>query len=253
MICVDTGKNAFFEKLARVIQLAIPPDFDVEICHNMNDYAARYNDQNHLFVLNWMTYMNDKQIGSRLQNYMVYNTEILPYKAPLNPGYVEFLNQAVAVYDYSQTNVDYRPQSIYLPLKYSPIWDFRPFDVLFYGTHSPMREELMAALSAAGFNVMAHYGFMPDKELITTINQSKLVISTPWKEDWLNDSSRIIPLLSANVPVIAERTGDKEWWDWVDQYPNIHVVERNEIVPTVKRILYKDKFVFPIPEKPWMK
>jgi hypothetical protein len=251
MIYVHTAGNQFFTRLAFAIQAAIPPEYETQIVGQPID--APYNQPDDLFIFNWMSWNNDRDIDHRVHNYMVYNTEILPYKGPLNPRYLEFLDKAIAVYDYSNTNVSYRPNSIYLPLGYSPTWDTTEFDILFYGSHSPARGEILEALEKAGLRVYAHYGLMPETELQRVIGLTKLVISTPWTDGWLNDSARIIPLMCSNVPVLAERTGDKEWWDWADQYPNVTVVDRDKIVETALKILYREPFVFPIPEKPWLK
>jgi len=250
MIFVHGGEHLFFEDLARVIVDAIPAQYEPQFCPR---FSEPFNNPNDLWVFNWMSWNNKRRLHEDCRNYIVYNTEILPRKLPLNPLYAEFMDKAIAVYDYSQTNVDYRPGSIYAPVGYSPLWDNKSYDILFYGTESDWRKEQVKALQDAGLIVYAAWGHNQNQIIYDLIRKSKLVISTPWAEDWQNDSCRIIPLMCSNIPVLAERTLDKEWWDWADTYPNVTVCDRDKLVETAIKILYKDRWVFPIPEKPWLK
>lgn len=263
MIYIHGTDNEYFQHLALAIQEGLEPNYPSEIVANTRkidetgnwcaDWKGEWNRPEDLHIFNWMVWCMDRGIQVRVRNYMVYQTEVLWWKLPMNPQYKDFLDSAIEVYDVSQANLKYYPRAKYLPLKYSRAWDRRPWDVLFYGSLNTRRKAIIEGIRKSGLSIYASEGLVSQKELDAIIDKSKMVLSVAYDKEWGNDSARIMPLLSSNIPVLAEATNEPEWDKFLEQYPTVTVAPYDKLVETATKILYKDKFIFPIPEKPWIR
>ena len=152
---------------------------------------------------------------------ILYNLE--PLAAPdrltlwLMPDLVDLFRR-YPVWDYSQTNIDWLtrhervPQPSYVPIGYVPeLTRIAPapedIDVLFYGSATPRRQEILGRLSARGFRVEAlfgSYGTVRD----SLIARSKIVLNVHSYAAQPFQIVRISYLLANKRAVVSESRAD---------------------------------------------
>jgi hypothetical protein len=242
MIYIHATTNEFFQNLARAIQVAIPGPSEI-----FNIIPTNKNEKNDLWIVNWMTYIGERNFRNYVPNYIVYQTEKISYKLKMNPGFRDVLDAAVAVYDYSPKNIDVYSKAQYVPLLYSPAWDRKKYDVLFYGSMTERRKQICQELRDAGLICHVNEGMAQQAYIDDMIDKSKIVLSCHHNEVKNNDSARIMPLISNGVVVVAEASIEPEFDKYIEPY--CHVVPRDKIVEKCVSLIYKDPFVFPIPER----
>jgi len=159
---------------------------------------------------------NNRNIGDRQDNYYVYQTEDLHLAHKLTPNYKKFLDNATRVYDYSQHNIIYYPRAIHLPLKFEKIEpknNVTNNTILFYGYLSDRRKKIIDVLKKNGYIVNCFDGLF-DVELGNKLKEYRYVLSIGTYDNITNDSFRIIPAIEHGNIVIAERTQE----EWFNQY-----------------------------------
>jgi len=156
-------------------------------------------------------------IGSRCP-YVVFQVEALDDAqgfAPRFPVYFDLLRGALQIWDYSLTNVEKlvaRGFSAvrYLPLGYSSRLEridpavARAVDVVFIGTCTPRRRQILKGLEAAGIQtqvLFGAYGSTRDREFAS----AKIVLNLHQFETAQLEQVRISYLLNNHCFVISER------------------------------------------------
>jgi hypothetical protein len=145
-----------------------------------------------------------------------------------NKDYFDVLENSLAVFDYSLSNIEYLshhqivfPHIHYVPIgaisNYMPRTDVvqKRYDVLFYGdaSSSPRRRKMLDAVRR-NFNLhecSEVFGVAMTEE----IKKAKIVINIHYYENALLEMPRIQECLSLGVPVVSESSQDK------DEYPEI--------------------------------
>jgi hypothetical protein len=145
-------------------------------------------------------------------NYCVYQTEALHLGHKLTWEYKNFLDGAKNVYDYSINNLKYYPRAIYTPLKLNSLPPIKySGSVVFYGHMTDRRAEILTTISQNNILVNITNG-QYGKNLVNLLTQFKYVLSIGSYDNINNDSFRIIPAIENGCIVIAEKTHD-EWFD----------------------------------------
>lgn len=143
--------------------------------------------------------------------------------------YFAILNNAIAVFDYSLTNIEYLLQQgiPYQKLFYMPIssydnyaehlsltgYDLQPtavekdIDVLFYGDPNCERRQSYLRQLSKRFNV--HIGSeVFGQDLTRLVLRAKLIINIHYYEDALLETTRLYETLSLGTPIVSETSSD---------------------------------------------
>jgi hypothetical protein len=158
---------------------------------------------------------------------IIYNLEQLGSGTALaGPDYEAWLRHWV-VADYHSANVEYLRQrsggqqrAFELPLVPGPSLAFHPelpdnktVDVLFFGTPSPRRTEVLRQLEAAGLHVEVVAGaFGP--ELTPALRRARLVLHVHFYGTGLFPVTRVLQPVVAGVPIVCEDSVFSELADW---------------------------------------
>lgn len=136
--------------------------------------------------------------------------------ASVSPDYLALLRSA-AVVDYDAANVGAYAQdpadvpivsfgyAAYLDKPALPLEE-RPIDLLFFGSTNPRRNEFIARVEAAGFNVAMFDGPVYGPERDEYIRQAKAVLNCHYYESNRFEQARAFHCLSLGTPVISEYT-----------------------------------------------
>lgn len=168
------------------------------------------------------------QIFSELpQNFVAFQMEQSINPRWFTPEYFAILERAMAIFDYSLTNISYLLEQgvpyqklFYLPIGPYADYDARliqkghqlnsdvsPVDVLFYGdTNCERRRNYLEQLGQR-FNVHVASGVFGD-ELTRLIKNAKVVINLHYYENALLETTRIYEVLSLGTPIVSEESTD---------------------------------------------
>ena len=136
--------------------------------------------------------------------------------AAVSPDYLALLRRS-AVVDYDAANVGaYAQDPADVPIvsfgyaayldKPALALEERPIDLLFFGSTNPRRNEFIARVEAAGFNVAMFDGPVYGPERDEYIRQSKAVLNCHFYESNRFEQARAFHCLSLGTPVISEYT-----------------------------------------------
>ena len=160
---------------------------------------------------------DDFKFSLKGNNYCVYQTESLNLLHKLTPAYIQFLNKAKYVFDYSELNIPYYPRAIYLPLKIEkipPKNNVLNKEILFYGYISDRRKNIIELLKNNSFLVKTIDGCFGDN-LYNTLSKYQYVLSYGTYDNVSNDSFRIIPAIENGCIVLTERTQEKSFDEYL--------------------------------------
>lgn len=161
------------------------------------------------------------------QRSVIFNFEQLASPSVLiAEKYRPWLRQWV-VADYHQQNIEWLQRehggaqvALELPLVPSASIAFRPdlpltreVDVLLFGTPTPRRTALVAALREAGLSVDFVSGAFAN-ELAPAIKRAKVVINAHFYETGLFPVTRILQPVAQGVPVVCEQSVHSDLNDW---------------------------------------
>lgn len=169
--------------------------------------------------------------------YVVYQTEDLEHGLgsayeKLAPRYKALLDNAAAIYEYSEANFQFSPyadRSIFKPLlpnlESSYHSNKTDIDILFYGTMSERRKSIIRKLSEK-FNVHC----IIDLDLKTQkalMMRSKWILSVGVMNNIHNDLIRVAPALNAGCNIMLEQTQEI----WYNEYMQKHFADRICYIP----------------------
>ena len=150
-------------------------------------------------------------------NYCVYQTENLHLPHKRVPKYMDLLNNAKYVFDYSEMNIPIYPRAIYLPLKLEKKPCKNPIlnkEILFYGYMSERRTNMIKLLRNNGFSIKTTDGYFGD-DLYELFSKYQFVLSYGTYDNTSNDSFRVIPAIENGCVVLTERTQEKSFDEYL--------------------------------------
>lgn len=162
------------------------------------------------------------------KGYIVFQLEALDSEhghASASPAYIELLRGAEQTWDYSPQNAQYLAalglaNVRYIPLGYSHRLDRikdadeQDIDILFYGSASPRRSQIIAELSAGGARVVSLFGkYGPDRDAY--IARAKLALNIHCFETAHLEQVRLSYLLNNKRFVVSETPDSDPYGDGV--------------------------------------
>ncbi|KFK97871.1 MULTISPECIES: hypothetical protein [unclassified Serratia (in: enterobacteria)] len=182
--------------------------------------AAADNGQLHIVIC--------PQIFSELpQNFVAFQMEQSINPRWFTPEYFAILERAMAIFDYSLTNISYLLEKgiPYQKLFYLPIGPYAGYeeqliakghqltsnetsvDVLFYGDTNCERRRGYLEQLGKRFRIHVASGVFGD-ELTCLVKSAKLVINLHYYENALLETTRIYEVLSLGTPIVSEESVD---------------------------------------------
>ncbi len=166
------------------------------------------------------------------------------------PAYIDAMRYSRAVLDYSLSNFKFLaeqnmvyPRIFYLPIgadpQYLPNVEAvkKTTDILFYGSLSSRRAELLAILQN-NFNVHIYSGVY-GLDLVKAIRAARLVVNLHYYENALLETFRIQECLSLGVPVVSETAQDQGDYPFLgDAVTFFEVGNADAMVSTVRAKLH---------------
>lgn len=170
--------------------------------------------------------------------YVLYQMEQLAIgigHLPNYPDYLELMRNATHIWDYSQTNIEQLSQLgvtnvIHVPAGYHKALEVlqhdqtKDIDVLFFGSMSPRREEVIQALRTQGLKTYSVSNVYGD-ERNTMIARAKIVLNLHWGEINTLEEIRISFLLINKCFVISEQADHNPYFEGVVFCPYEKIVE----------------------------
>ncbi|CAI1595461.1 Capsule polysaccharide biosynthesis protein [Serratia quinivorans] len=178
--------------------------------------------------------------------------------------YFAILERAIAVFDYSLTNIEYLLQHgvpyqklFYMPVssyenyaehlsqtgyKLQPVNDEKPIDVLFYGDpNCERRQDYLRQLSQR-FNVhIASEVFGQD--LTRLVQRAKLIVNIHYYEDALLETTRLYETLSLGTPIVSETSSDIQYHSNLGNVIDFAPVgDIDAMADKIERLLSDDNF-----------
>ncbi|HHQ6721307.1 TPA: GT99 family glycosyltransferase N-terminal domain-containing protein [Serratia fonticola] len=168
------------------------------------------------------------------KNYVAFQMEQSINPRWFTAEYFAILNNAIAVFDYSLTNIEYLLQQgipyqklFYMPISsydnyadhlshtgynLQPAQDEKDIDVLFYGDPNCERRQSYLRQLSKSFNVhIASEVFGQD--LTRLVQRAKLIINIHYYEDALLETTRLYETLSLGTPIVSETSSDIQQHD----------------------------------------
>lgn len=168
------------------------------------------------------------------KNYVAFQMEQSINPRWFTADYFAILNNAIAVFDYSLTNIEYLLQQgipyqklFYMPISsyanyaehlsqtgynLQPVEGEKDVDVLFYGDPNCERRQSYLRQLSKRFNVhVASEVFGED--LTRLVQRAKLIINIHYYEDALLETTRLYETLSLGTPIVSESSSDIQHHD----------------------------------------
>lgn len=199
-------------------------------------YTPNHLDLYIIFGLNHWTE------GTLPINYIAYQLEQSNVTSWFSKRYIDFLNGALEVWDYSLVNYQFLEKTLahkniyYVPIKYlttarkasvSMPADDKCYDVYFYGELNSRRTNILDQLIARGLNV--HIGNNEWGNVrLDNIKKSKIVLNIHYYDDAILETVRLSYLLSNGAKVLSERSRDKILDQWHSKFSTL--VDYNDLV-----------------------
>lgn len=169
----------------------------------------------------------------------------------INADYKQWLANWV-VADYHSQNIGYlkaangeRQQALELPIVPGPSLVFHPeppieksVDVLFYGTPSDRRSEIIRRLQAAGLRVETVAGAYAH-ELAPAIQRARIVLHVHFYDTGLFPIARLLAPIANEVPVVCENSVFSPRSDWSGS--GIVFAAYDEIVPACVKLIESEE------------
>lgn len=191
MIYIDETEHGYFKSLAMLISYHLDKP-----CEVTTDYSKKG-----LWILNYWSqlYKSVYKIVANGCEYIAVQTEPLHIKG--HKSYINFLNNAVEIWDYTKTF-----QIGYSDLFRLEMEAVKDIDILFYGKVNSKRREIISEIPKV---TIIEGVYSPD--IFKYIMRSKIILSLTFHDKSNADWTRIAPLLSNNAFIIAEECHDKEF------------------------------------------
>jgi len=190
-IYIDKTDHPYFQSLANLVSFHLDKPNEVT-----SDYSKKG-----LWILNYWSqlYKSVDKITANGCKYIAIQTEPLHVKG--HDAYMKFLNNAVEVWDYTDNfKIGY---SDYFRIENE---DAKDIDILFFGKVNDKRKEILDKIEK---KLVIKNIYSP--EIFKYVMRSKIVLSLVFHEKSNADWTRIAPLLSNNVFIIAEQCADKRF------------------------------------------
>lgn len=207
-----------------------------------------------LLCVQWLT--SDLSVPLPKNKYIIYQLEQLDRadNIHLNNTYMEELYEnALFIFDYSKINLNYYNNSVKdkVSFLFPPVVNFKLkppnkiYDVLFYGSVSPRRNQLLVYLTKMGINLKVVNNVF-GAELQDLIGQSKIVLNVRYSDSQILETCRINEIvMSPDTYIVSEIPASIEFYTSI--YKNrIKFVEFNfnkifKLINTILKIYYLKK------------
>ncbi len=189
--------------------------------------------------------MNDYSPEIVPHNYIVYQLEQTTGNDEskwFSERYLNYLRQAMCVWDYSLVNYQNLKKlgikSIeYVPIQYLSQTDHiiqkapsdKDIDIFFYGSFNLRRQKIIDDLRIAGLHVVARNNVWK-QEREDLIARSKVVINIHYFEHSILETTRLSYLLSNNCLIVSEQSQDALLDKWHSKY--LKLTSYNDLVST---------------------
>jgi hypothetical protein len=194
------------------------------------------------------------------RKYIAFQFEQTINKRWFDNSYVSKLKNAVAIMDYSRRNLNFLINLgiSYKRVFYVPIWtnkvlsgsaykennlteDDYKYDILFFGDDSSARRKKILNLLGSEFKVkVINNNF--SEELVTAINQSKIVLNIHYYEPSLLETTRIMDCLGRGKVVVSERSLDSDDFIFKDLVYFVNSGDESGLLLKVRNLLSKLDF-----------
>jgi hypothetical protein len=198
------------------------------------------------------------------QNFVAFQMEQSINPRWFTAEYFAILGRAIAIFDYSLTNIDFLLQHgvpyqklFYMPIssydRYAehlshtgynlqPVKDEQPIDVLFYGDPKCERRQNYLQQLSQRFNVyIASEVFGED--LTRLLQRAKLIVNIHYYEDALLETTRLYETLSLGTPIVSETSSDIQHHDNLTNVIDFAAVgDIDAMADKIERLLADDSF-----------
>ena len=158
-------------------------------------------------------------------DYVVYQTEDLNHEHKRSSEYIQFLDKASKVYDYSVNNLKWYPKSEFrpwLPKAVSASTSVtKEIDVIFYGGMSNRRQDIINNISNR-YNVLYVPEFSGIEHHKEMLSKSNYVLSLGFFDNDYNDFMKVTPALDFGANILLESNNES----WYIDYLKINFKER---------------------------
>jgi GR25 family glycosyltransferase involved in LPS biosynthesis len=181
--------------------------------------------------------------------YVAFQVEQTVNSRWLTPQYLDSLQNAFAVFDYSLTNIRYFTEQGISPSKmyYQPIGPAAikfnkknlvaepDYDVVFYGDPGNERRQLFLTELKKHFRIKIASEVYGD-ELYEILDNAKVVVNIHYYENALLETTRIWECLSLNKCVVSERSSDMD--EHSELYKMVDFVDTGDVQGMIERVFY---------------
>ncbi|MFK3841193.1 hypothetical protein [Serratia sp. NPDC087055] len=198
------------------------------------------------------------------QNFVAFQMEQSINPRWFTAEYFAILERAIAIFDYSLTNIDFLlrhgvpyQKLFYMPVssydRYAehlshtgynlqPAKDEQPIDVLFYGDPNCERRQNYLQQLSKRFNVyIASEVFGQD--LTRLVQRAKLIVNIHYYEDALLETTRLYETLSLGTPIVSETSSDIQHHDNLTSVIDFAAVgDIDAMADKIERLLADDSF-----------
>lgn len=166
--------------------------------------------------------------------YWFYNTEPLHVRGKRTPQYMNLLNDAERVFEYSQPNLRWYLRGQFCPIQLGEVGTPPDLarcdvDVLFYGHVTPRRQVVLNALSAD--TIMA-FGGVRDN----WVRRAKIVLCLNAYDDVNGNPFRVFPVLEAGGGHVVSEWCQEEWFNKAVE-PHGLIVSYGDLVDACRQLL----------------
>jgi GT2 family glycosyltransferase len=241
-------ENPVFEEIALgLYRVFSEQDLKVKLVSKIND--DNFLD---LYIIFGMNDFNSRLVPN---NYIVYQLEQTTGQEQSNwfsQTYINYLQKALAVWDYSLVNyknlrqidikaIEYVPIQYMdgLDKKFQPVLLNKDIDILFYGSINDRRRLILDQLIQRGYNIVSRSNVWKD-ERDQLIARAKIVINIHYYDHSILESVRLSYLLSNHCFVISEKSQDPILDRWHKKY--LKIVDYDQLVNACDLALAEEKF-----------
>lgn len=182
------------------------------VCHRCYSPISKFKDLPYI-IISPLPFVKLPPIS----HYIAFQMEQTISDRWLTKAYLEDLNNAAAVFDYSEKNISYLKQRLNTEMQYVPVGYIdntddgecfqKEYDVVFYGDYkSERRIEFLDELKKH-FNVTVLYELYGE-DLYAALRRAKVAVNIHYYENALLETTRIYELLSLGMIIVSEKSSD---------------------------------------------
>ena len=211
-------------------------NFDTEVIYDCTPAVS--NDYEHLYIILCPNIFQEKLPP----HYIAFNLEQTISERWFTKDYINKLNNAIGVLDYSLINVDYLQKNSIAPNRvfYTPIAPIpceetrvseRMTDILFYGdNHCPRRKRILDKLGEK-FHIKIVNNLFHD-EMLRELDNAKIVINLHYYEGAMLETPRLCEAISRGCMVVSETSINDDEFPELKEMVDFVPVDNQEALET---------------------